>query len=332
MTGLWTVEVIGLGGTIAMPRSDDGGGGAVPSLTAEDLAAATPGLLDVADLNVSTPHLLPGASLTFELLRDVTAQARQAVDGGAAGVVLTQGTDTIEETAYLLDLLWDRDQPLVVTGAMRPPGTAGADGPGNLLAAVAVAVAPESRRRGVLVVFGDEVHAARRVAKVHSSRLAAFASPAAGPVGGVTEGIVRYWSPPPARRSTLTVGNGPAPAVALVPAVLGDTGAALRATAAASEGVVLAAMGGGHVPAAMVDALAAVVAAKPLAAATRTGAGPLLRDTYGFPGSERDLHRLGVLDAGDLPPLKARILLTAVMWAHGARAEQEAAFRRGADV
>jgi L-asparaginase len=251
--------------------------------------------------------------------------------------VVTQGTDSLEEAAYALDLLWDRDAPLVVTGAMRPPAAAGADGPANLLAAVTVAVARASEGRGVLVVLADEIHAARAVAKVHATRPAAFASPGGGPAGSVSEGRVAFAAPPRPRAAALAVGVSArgvdGPDVALVTAVLGDRGTTLRAVAAAGvDGIVLAAMGAGHVPALLLPALEEAVAAIPVAAASRTGAGRLLRATYAFTGSEADLWRLGVLDAGDLAPLKARVLLTLALRASPDRATAEALFAERAAV
>jgi L-asparaginase len=317
------VHVIALGGTIAMAP---GGAGGVPELSGEDLLRSVPPLADVADVTARTLQAAPGASLTFSVLLSVAEDARAAVRAGAVGVVVTQGTDTIEETAYFLDLVWDQSAPLVVTGAMRLAGTPGADGPANILSAVTLAVDPGSRDRGVLVAFGDEVHAARRVVKVHSARLAAFASSETGPVGRVLEGRVAFWAPPAHRPAAIGGFAGPAPQVALLPVVLGDTGSVLQASVPVSAGIVLAAMGAGHVPAPMLGPIEAAAAAVPVAFSSRTGAGPVLRHTYGFRGSERDLHRIGLLDAGDLPPLKARVLLVAALWSERDRDAQRRVF------
>src|SRR5215217_608995 len=158
------------------------GSGVTPALSAADLLRAVPGLDDVGDLAATTLRTEPGAWLTPADVVEVAAWAR---DRAADGIVVVQGTDTIEETAYLLDLLWDRPEPLVVTGAMRPPAAAGADGPANLLAAAVVAAAPASRDRGALVVVNDEVHAAARVRKTDTVAMHAFGSGAFGPVGRV---------------------------------------------------------------------------------------------------------------------------------------------------
>jgi L-asparaginase len=163
------VHIIVLGGTITMaPQST---GGIAPSITGAELVAAVPALAEVAEISVATPFLVPGASLSFAQMRQVDELVDQALDEGAHGVVVVQGTDTIDETAFLLDLTYRGAGPLVVTGAMRGANAAGADGNANLLAAVTVATCAEARDLGVLVVLNDEIHAARLVAKQHKARL-----------------------------------------------------------------------------------------------------------------------------------------------------------------
>lgn len=307
-------------------------GGVTPTLTAADLASAVPELSALAQVSVTTMSRTPGASLTFENLIDAREETRRHVAAGAGGVVVTQGTDSLEETAYLLDLLWDHPEPLVVTGAMRHPRSPGADGPGNLYGSMAVAASPDARHRGCMVVFGDEIHSARSVAKIHSVRLAAFASPGTGPVGLVCEGSARFWAPAAERLPAVVLDERPPPRVALVTAVLGGTGDDVRAALRDGvDGIVVAAMGGGHVPERMLAAIAEATALVPVAVASRTGVGPLLRSTYAFTGSELDLRRLGTLDAGGLDALKARVLLTVVLWSERDRGRQEALFRRFAN-
>src|ERR1700683_4103269 len=171
------VAVFTLGGTIAMQGTS--GRGVAPALSASDLLAAVPGL-DAAGVELS--------------LRDVAnkpgASTGTALGDGCAGAVLTQGTDTIEETAYLLDLLVASDAPVVVTGAMRNPSLAGPDGPANIPAAIRVAAAACARELGCVVVMNDQIHAARWVAKAHTASPAAFISPGFGPLGHIAEGEV----------------------------------------------------------------------------------------------------------------------------------------------
>lgn len=190
------VVVFGLGGTIAMTTSDSGG--VVPALSADQLVAAVPGLADTGiTVDVEDFRRKPGASLTFDDLTELadTIAARFAA-GKVDGVVVTQGTDTIEETAYLLDLGHHTPQPLVVTGAMRNPTLAGADGPANVLAAIQVAANPDAQDQGCMIVLTDEIHAAHRVRKTHATSGATFQSPNGGPLGAVIEGRPRLHNPP----------------------------------------------------------------------------------------------------------------------------------------
>ena len=310
------VVVGSLGGTITM-TPPTAGGGVVPSLDAAGLVQAVPELADVAELEAHTLRTDPGAWLLPPDLVAVAAWARGQVGGGAggaAGVVVVQGTDTIEETAYLLDLYWDRPEPLVVTGAMRAARAPGADGPANLLAATVVAADPASRDRGVLVVLNDDVHDATRVRKADSIALHTFSSAPFGPVGRVHEGRVTY-AGRSARWPALPVPEaGRVPRVALLETHLGDVGELLAMVVDAGyDGVVLAGFGAGHVSAALAEEVGAAVQRCPVVLASRTGGGPVLGGTYGFVGSESDLLARGVVPAGWLHPRKARLLLWSLL-------------------
>ncbi|MFC3896994.1 asparaginase [Lentzea rhizosphaerae] len=286
------VAVASLGGTITMT----GSGAVSPTLGAKDLVAG----LDVGE--IATVATIPGASLTFVTLLEAFDWADEQVSRGAAGVVIIQGTDTLEETAYFFDCLWPHEEPVVVTGAMRHPGLPSADGPANLAAAVAVAAARNSRGRGSLLVLNDEIHAARWVRKGHSSLLNAFES-FPGPLGLVVEGAPQYFHPAhqlPALPRPLDV-----PTVPLIEATLDDDGSLLDWLNVG--GVVVAATGAGHVSAGMAEAISR--ARFPVVVASRTGAGTTFRSTYGFTGSESDLIKRGAVMAGWLCPRKARVLL-----------------------
>jgi L-asparaginase len=326
-TGVPTVVVCGLGGTIAMSRVGAGAGGVVPALTSEDLVGAVPGLEGFA-ARVRPVTLLsrPSASLSFEDVIGVAERCVEYLRAGAVGVVVTQGTDTIEETSYLLDVLHERPEPIVVTGAMRNPTLAGADGPGNLLAALSVVVSPAVRDLGCLVVFADEIHAAGRVRKSHSTSTSTFASPNGGPVGYVVEGRPVVVNRP--RR--FTVGAGPVSCrvrVGLYPATFGDDGALLREFCAGLDGLVVAGFGVGHVPEWWVASLAEICGRIPVVLATRTGEGPVFSSTYGFPGSETDLTSRGLISAGFLSAYKARVLLHLLLARGASRSAVSNAFR-----
>lgn len=297
------IAIYTLGGTIAMA----GSGGVVPSLTADELIASVPGLADIgADLEVRSFRQLPGASLGFDDLLDLVEDV-----GDVAGVVITQGTDTIEETAYFLDLMWTREIPIVVTGAMRNPTMAGADGPANILTAVRAAACPVCRDLGCLVAFNDQIHAARYVRKMHATSTAAFTSPDLGPLGYVTEGQVRLHARPLGRVNVLA-GRGEV-RVAVVPVSLGDDGVLLEGIDDRIDGLVVAGFGVGHAPAALVPVLSGLADRIPVVLASRTGAGTVLTSTYGFSGSEKDLLGRGLINGGSLDPYKARILLRALL-------------------
>ncbi|MFI6350099.1 asparaginase [Streptomyces sp. NPDC050560] len=327
------VAVASLGGTITMTAGPPGAGtagtarapGVTPSLTADDLTASVPELADVASIRAETLFTKPGASLGFPDLLAALAWARRTVAEGASGAVLVQGTDTLEETAYFLDLYWDRPEPLVVAGAMRPPQHPGADGPANLLAAALTAADPRSRGLGVLVTLGDEVHAAARVRKQDSAAPGAFASVPFGPLARVHERALAYGSRPaaprPAPLAPPAASEGPVPRVALLETFLGDDGELLGlASSAGFDGVVVSAFGAGHVSADLAAAVSKTVERVPVVFATRTGAGAVFRDTYGFTGSEQDLIRRGAVPAGWLDGRKARLLLWALL-ASGADAD-----------
>jgi L-asparaginase len=320
------VSVVSLGGTIATVPDAEGRAGAAIGLGPQDLVAAVPQLAGTGiDLDLVDLRRLPGASVKVDDVRAAAEHAQALVAGGAAGVVVTQGTDTIEETAFLLDLLWTDEAPVVVTGAMRYPGLAGADGPANLLASVQVAAGPQARGLGCLVVMSDEIHAARWVRKTHSASTGAFASPAAGPVGFVVEGEPRIWWRRPARLTPYTKVDGEVK-VALVAVGLDDDGGLLRAVDDRYAGLVVAGFGAGHVPATMVEPLDRLAGRIPVVLASRIGVGPVLAATYGFRGSESDLQGRGLVGAGFLDPYKARLLLQ-VLVANGAdRAEIAATF------
>jgi L-asparaginase len=313
------VSVLSAGGTIA---SVGPSGSAVPTLSAGELVAAVPELETVADVSASSARQLPSGDIRIADLLDLARLIQREVETGARGVVITQGTDTMEESAFALDLLVDVEVPVVVTGAMRHPDLPGADGPANLLAAVRVATARAARRMGVLVVMNDQIHAARYVRKMHTTSPAAFRSPLAGPVGWITEGRPRLAARPFRSLHVSVPAGAPTPPVALVKVALGDDGRLVDALPGLGyQGVVIEALGGGHVPNAMVEPLERLALEMPVVLASRTGSGENLRATYGHPGSETDLLARGLVSAYALDGLKSRVLLTLLLMAGTPRAD-----------
>jgi L-asparaginase len=305
-----TVLVLATGGTIAMGATA-AGTAAAHRLAGADLLSGIPGLAESGiDVRVRDIAAVPGASLRRSHLVEIARVAREATADGVTGVVVTQGTDTIEESSYYLDLVHDALLPIVVTGAMRNPSLAGTDGPANLLNAVQVAASASARGLGCVVAFGGEVHEGRWVRKTHTVSPAAFASPDIGPLGLVVEGRFRLLRPRSGRPITLPAADRDDLRVPIVALALGDDGALLRAAAdLGAAGLVVAAMGAGHAPQWTVPLLADLATTIPVVLASRTGAGPVLADMYGFPGSERDLLSRSLISAGLLHPHKARILL-----------------------
>lgn len=340
--GLPRVLVLSLGGTIAMGAP--GQGGVTHSLEAGDLVAAVPALSELAHIEAVAFRQLPGSHLAAADVAALAATIDAAFETGRAeAAVVTQGTDTIEETSFLLELLGAAGRgAVVVTGAMRNPTLPGADGPANVLAAVATAVSGPARegRLGVLVVMDDEVHAARFVAKTHTTSTAAFSS-RPGPLGWLSEGRPILVSEPIGELLTQLPGGGVAtsarralaagevPLVPLLKFSLGDDGALAAAAARlGAAGLVVEGSGGGHVTPAAASVLGGLAKELPVVLASRTGAGATLRSTYGFEGGETDLSRRGLIGAGWLNGLKARLLLTALLAAGATRGDVADAFLR----
>ncbi|KAA2247291.1 asparaginase [Solihabitans fulvus] len=302
-----SVTVFTLGGTISANRADVG----APRLTGAQVVA---GLAVSPDITVEVRDFrrVPSSSLTFEDLAELAEQVGKAVEAGS-GVVVVQGTDTLEETAFLLDLTCRTPRPIVVTGAMRRPDLPGADGPGNLASAIAVAADPDCRDLGVLAVFADEIHAARHVHKAHTTSVATISSPGFGPLGVVVEGEPRVLFRPARPTVPRPLRLREAVRVGLVTLSLGDRGELLDCVDDRFDGLVVAAFGGGHVPSWLVEPLGALAERMPVVLASRTGAGPLLARTYRGPGSETALLDRGLISAGFLDPAKARLLLHALL-------------------
>jgi len=306
------VAIFAMGGTIAM--AERGEHGVKPSLGADALVEAVPQLVEVASIEAQTFRLLPSPEVTIPDLFALADAIEQAVAAGAHGAVVTHGTDTMEESAFVLDRILALDAPVVLTGAMRNPTLAGPDGPANLLNGVSLAVHGPAQGLGVMVVMNDEIHAARYVRKAVTSNPAAFRSAPAGPLGWFAEGRVRLAGRPGPRR-TIAVPRDAAPVpVALLTVTLGDDGRLIeRALAAGYRGIVMECTGGGHAAAWVADKLAKAALQVPVVMASRTGAGEMLRQTYDFKGSEIDLLARGLISAGWLDGLKARLLLTLLL-------------------
>lgn len=316
--GQAAVHVLFTGGTISM-RRDPVTGAALPALSGREIVARVPGLRRLARLRLEDLARLPGPHATPAWMWRLRARVEGVLAGPAVdGVVVTHGTDTLEETAYLLDLTVASAKPVVLCGAMRTFSDPGWDGPANLTAAVRTAAHPEARGRGVLVVVGEEIHAAARVRKMHTQRLDAFRS-SLGPLGVLDRGRVLFHGP--AFRAPVLRPRRLAAPVDLHVLGAGADDALLRASLArGARGLVLEGTGAGNVPPAVLPGIRAALRARvPVVVVSRCAegrVGPL----YGFEGGGQRLAEMGVILGGDLGGPKARILL---MVALGATSDAE---------
>lgn len=295
------------GGTISM-KHDPSMEGAVPTLTGQEIVQATRGLADVADVEVDEWGMFPGPHMTVErmwALRNRVREhlARPEVDG----VVVTHGTDALEESAYLVGRSISSEKPVVFTGAMRPASDIGWDGPSNLLDSARVAASPHSRGKGTLVCLGERIHSALEVSKTHTEARDAFESPSLGALGEVDEGIVSY------RRALLIMPEAldppqPAAPVDIVQVWAGADARLLDCSReSGAKAVVVAAMGRGNVPPATFEGVVRwATSGRPIVITSRALRGSV-GPTYGYPGGGRRVLEAGAIFAYGKRPGQARI-------------------------
>jgi L-asparaginase len=300
------IVIVVTGGTISM-RHDAAAGGAVPSLKGKDILDLAPGIDRLAQLEADDWGSFPGPHMTVERMwalrsRIISHLERPEVDG----IVVTHGTDTLEESAYLMARSLTTTKPIVFTGAMRTSSDLGWDGPGNLAAAVRVAAAESARGQGVMLVMYDRIHSALDVTKGHTAMLDAFDSPGLGPLGIVDDGVVIFRRSLPDNITTIEPPSLAAP-VDIVYAWAGADSRLLEASAKSARGVVIAALGRGNVPTEMLDGVDAFLkAGKPVVISSRSSRGRV-GPTYGYPGAGRRLLERGAIMAGGRRPQQARI-------------------------
>lgn len=304
------IHLLFTGGTISM-QPDAAAGGNVPAHGGEHLVALAPGLERIAPYRIENWARLPASHLGPERLWALRERVR-ALQSGAAGdrprgIVITHGTDTLEETAYLLARTLDPAVPVALTGAMRTAGDPDWDGSRNLEDAAAVAASPASAGRGAMVVFAGAVFAGHEAVKTDSMRLDAFAAPHGRPVGRVAGGRVEY--PAPARTPAPIRARGLDARVALIPVVVGDRGELLDLARPGYDGLVLVAFGAGNVPPGVVPAVRRWLGeGKPVVLASRCATGAVT-PAYAFEGGGAGLVAMGALPAGPRTPSQARLEL-----------------------
>ncbi|MEO8289113.1 MAG: asparaginase [Chloroflexota bacterium] len=302
------VAVITTGGTISM-RYDPALGGAVPAVNGDELLEMVPGIGDVASLELIEFSNKPSCHLTPAIMFELCGLVQKTIErDDIDGVVVTHGTDALEESAYMADLWVDSEKPLVFTAAMRNNSEVGADGPRNILAAVRVAACKEARELGTLVVFNSRVLAARDTIKMHTSNLDAFRSPMLGPLGNVdTDAVVMF------RRSMVRQSIRPEKIVTGVDLlrIYGgmDSELIFWSLERGRRGLVIEAMGQGNVPPTIIPGLRAWIdAGRPVVLVSRCPEGRAL-DTYAYEGGGKQLHNIGVIFGEDLTGQKARVKL-----------------------
>ena len=302
------VHLLATGGTIASRRTDDGLSATTPAAELLAAAGALPGL----EVTVSDLTTVPSFALTGADVRGLLRAVRERLADGVDGVVVTHGTDTMEESAFLADLVHDDPRPVVFTGAQRPFDAPAPDGPANLADALRVAADPAARDLGALLAFDGLVFAARGVRKVETLRGAAFGAPGRGPVLRVAGGAVVPLGRPPRPPALPLDLAADLPRVDVVACAQGSDDALLRAAVAAgAAGVVLEAFGAGNVPPPVAAAAAELVAdGVPVLVCSRVPSGPVAPL---YAGGGASLARDGALFGGDLSPWQGRLLLAAAL-------------------
>lgn len=296
------VTLFALGGTISMRVS---GGLAVPALDAAGIADLLGPDHGVAAIDVAR---VGGSEVDFSHLRALTEAMATAIAGGTEGVIVTTGTDSIEETAAWLTYTGPWPVPVVVTGSMLPGGEPGGDAPANLAAARAVATNPVTTEP--VVAFAGKVWLGRRVRKVSGTGVEAFATPGLPPLGGVLNGVVRSFTPAPAPARPLGPVGDASARVPLVVAALGADGDVVKYLAVNADALVLAGNGAGNLPPALADAAVEVAASgTPVVVATRAADGRT-SPMYGYRGGGGVLVESGLLLADRMSPHQVRVFLT----------------------
>jgi L-asparaginase len=311
------IVIITTGGTIAS-RLDPETGAVRAAASAEELVALVPDLASIAQVELRPWVSVNSWNMTPEMMFELVQETRAILERPeVAGVVITHGTDTVEETGLMAELMVESDKPVVFVAAMRNLSEISADGPRNLLDAVTVAAAPESRGRGALVVVNETIHAARYVIKANTVNPETFLSPDYGPVGMIPTNGMRYLHFPPGRRTfAVPALGGP---VHIVKAVSGSDSSMINwLLHQGTQGIVLEGSGAGNVPSGMMGGIERALAANiPVVLTSRTVWG-FLAATYGSGGASGggfDLTRIGVIPASHLPSPKARIALMVALGA-----------------
>jgi L-asparaginase len=322
------VKMIATGGTIAM-KIDPVKNAPVPAISGEDLVATVPEIAKVAKIEVlnlaNVPSDYMDPDLWVKLQKAVVeALARPEV----AGVIVSHGTDTLEETAYFLDLTVKSEKPIVLIGAQRNASEKDFDGPRNILNAARVCVSPDARGKGSMIVLNNQINAAREVTKTHTSDVETFKSGDYGFLGNADNDRVVFYRAP-VRRQYVPLTQDKLPYVEIVAMYGGADGTMIRAAVAAgAKAIVVQALGWGNMNIPMYEAVLEAIAKKVVVVvSTRVQNGRVL-PVYGFKGGGKTLKDAGAVFADNLPPQKARILAMLVLQNPSDAAELQKFFDR----
>lgn len=302
------IAVIFNGGTISM-KVDERIKAAVPSLTGEEIMAMVTGIEDYAKIESYNFSALPSPHMTPELMLELSKEVQKLVDrDDIDGVVITHGTDTLEETAYMLDLTIETEKAIVITGAMRSGSELGYDGPFNLATSICTAVSEEAKGRGVLVCFNGELNSAREVTKTNSMALNAFQTPNFGPIGIVDNNKVIFYRDSP-KGQHLKIENLNYD-VAIIKCVSGMGRDYIDfALEKGYKGIVIEAMGRGNIPPDMVSGVEKAIEMNvPVVIVSRCYEGRVF-ESYGYNGGGKDLRNKGVIFGDNMKGQTARIKL-----------------------
>lgn len=309
-----TIAIIFTGGTISM-KLDTASGGVVPALSADEILSETPSIFEFAHIEPIEFGRFPGPHITPEHMLELSRLIQKTAEKpDVAGIVVTHGTDTLEETAFFLDCTLNTPKPVVVIGSMRHSSESDWDGPRNLRDAILIALHPKAREIGVLTCLADTIQAASEVSKMDTSNIHTFESSNFGPVGRIVNGSVLIYRQP-VHRNYFAIQKLPA-FVPLIKCYTSSEAILLDAALQHNpEGIVIEAMGVGNVPPVVYRSLLqAMENGIPVILASRCPIGRV-EHLYAYEGAGRQLYEAGVIFADYLNGQKARIQLIAALGA-----------------
>ncbi|EMT38190.1 L-asparaginase [Thermoanaerobacter thermohydrosulfuricus] len=306
------IVIIFTGGTISM-KNDPNLNAAIPSLSGNDILKMVPNIKEIAQIEIIQFGNFPSPYFTPELLINLRREVENVImKQQVKGVVITHGTDTIEETAYFLDLTINSEKPIVLTGAMKNSSEVGYDGPSNLIASVITASSVKAKNKGVLVVFNNEIHAARDVTKTHTSSIDTFKSLETGPIGVVDNNRAYFYRNIEAR-DYIPVDHLE-PRVSLLKVAFGMDDKIIRFLVDSGEkGIVIEGTGRGNVPPKLAEGIEYAISKGVIVVLVSRCPMGRVDASYGYKGGGKHLESLGVIFGGNLSGQKARIKLMAAL-------------------